>query len=189
VDTYAALFEMARLLLAEDDADRTAELLFRRLLEITEATRGFIVVRSGDDYEEKFDVHFDRARISGAERRFSRTLVRQVIQSGQTIRSPDLVADPRFASMESAEAVGGCAVLVAPLPHLTKSLRRPRRLGGSLIQTALTQPCFGSQSSTLFPSGSMIHANLPLSSDSGPFTTSMPLSLSCASNAVRSSTR
>jgi Nif-specific regulatory protein/two-component system response regulator HydG len=117
VDTYAALFEMAKLLLAEDDADRTAELLFRRLLEITEATRGFIVVRSGEDYEDKFDVHFDRTRISGAERRFSRTLVRQVIQSGQTIRSPDLVVDPRFASMESAEAVGGCAVLVAPLPH------------------------------------------------------------------------
>jgi hypothetical protein len=47
----------------------------------------------------------------------------------------------------------------------------------------------GSQSSTLFPSGSIIHANLPFSCDSGPPTISIPEARSCASISSRSSTR
>lgn len=38
----------------------------------------------------------------------------------------------------------------------------------------------GSQSSTLLPSGSIIHANLPFSWVSGPWMTSMPEAVSCA---------
>src|SRR5262249_50860542 len=39
----------------------------------------------------------------------------------------------------------------------------------------------GSQSSTLFPSGSRTHANFPFSWDSGPFQISTPFRFSCAS--------
>ncbi len=48
---------------------------------------------------------------------------------------------------------------------------------------------FGSQSSILFPSGSMIHANLPFSCDSGPLTTSTPPARNCSSKSSRLSTR
>ncbi len=47
----------------------------------------------------------------------------------------------------------------------------------------------GSQSSTLFPSGSMIQANFPFSCDSGPLTISTPPACSCAIISSRSSTR
>ncbi len=47
----------------------------------------------------------------------------------------------------------------------------------------------GSHNSTLLPSGSIIHANLPFSCDSGPPTTSIASVRSCASNSSRLSTR
>src|SRR3546814_18442995 len=47
----------------------------------------------------------------------------------------------------------------------------------------------GSKSSTLFPSGSMIHANFPFSCDSGPPMIATPASRSRARISSRSSTR
>src|SRR5262249_19483954 len=38
----------------------------------------------------------------------------------------------------------------------------------------------GSHSSTLFPSGSSTHANVPFSSESGPFKMSTPLRFNCS---------
>ncbi len=53
----------------------------------------------------------------------------------------------------------------------------------------LSSQTFGSQSSILFSSGSMIHANLPFSCDSGPWMTSTPPARSCSSSSPRLSTR
>src|SRR6185503_2055068 len=53
----------------------------------------------------------------------------------------------------------------------------------------LSSQSIGSQSSTLFPSGSMIHANFPFSADSGPDTISIPDARSCPSISSRLSTR
>lgn len=47
----------------------------------------------------------------------------------------------------------------------------------------------GCHSSTLLPSGSMIHANVPFSCDSGPLTISTPAARSWSSISARSSTR
>src|SRR6185503_17725688 len=48
---------------------------------------------------------------------------------------------------------------------------------------------FGSHNSTLLPSGSMIHANFPFTSESGPLMISIPPSRSCAIISSRLSTR
>jgi hypothetical protein len=53
----------------------------------------------------------------------------------------------------------------------------------------LSSQAFGSQSSILFSSGSMIHANFPFSCDSGPWMTSTPAARSCSSSSPRLSTR
>lgn len=116
MEIYSSLFGIAKALLSEDDA-QTPELIFRRGLEATSADRGFIVLREGDSYEQKFDVHFDRGVTSTHERRFSRALVRQAIQTRQIIHSERLSDDPRFADVESIQQIGPCAVLVAPLHY------------------------------------------------------------------------
>jgi transcriptional regulator with GAF, ATPase, and Fis domain len=116
MDVYAALFEIAKLLLSEDE-EKTAEILLRRVLEHTGAERGFIVVREDGKYTERSQVHFDRGARSKEERRCSRGLIRQAIESGEILYSPNLQQDPRFAALESVQSLGECAVLVAPLRH------------------------------------------------------------------------
>jgi len=117
VEPSERLLSIARLLLSEDDDARAPEVLFRHVLEATSADRGFIVVREGGSFEQRFDVRFDRAAISVQERTWSRSLVRQAIETGQVIDSTELARDPRFASQESVVGLGACAVLAAPLLH------------------------------------------------------------------------
>jgi Nif-specific regulatory protein/two-component system response regulator HydG len=116
VELYPALLSIAKLLLSED-GEKTPELLFRKVLEATGADRGFIVVREGDSFEQRFDVGFDRAEAPPGDRRFSRTVVRRAIKDQRLIHSPNPPADARFATKESIEAMGAGAVLVAPLAH------------------------------------------------------------------------
>ena len=115
MEHYASLFHIARLLLTEDDDQRAPEVLFRRVLEATGAERGFIVVREGASFEQRFDVCFDREALSSQERRWSRTLVRSAIATRAVLDSPDLTTDPRFAEQESIQGLRARAVLVAPL--------------------------------------------------------------------------
>jgi Nif-specific regulatory protein/two-component system response regulator HydG len=117
VESYRAVLQIAKLLLAEEDPERTAETLFRRLLEETGAERGFIVVREGNSFEQRFDVRFAREGLTQEEARFSRTLVREAIATQELVHSADLHADARFVGTESAAWIGACSVLVAPLQH------------------------------------------------------------------------
>ncbi|WP_437569385.1 sigma-54-dependent Fis family transcriptional regulator [Sorangium sp. So ce542] len=117
MDLYPALLKIVRILLSEDDDVRTPELLLGLVIEATGADRGFIVVREGGSYEQRFAVCFDRATITDEERRFSRGLVRQAIETRQIVRLSREADAPRFALIESLEASGASSVLVVPLAH------------------------------------------------------------------------
>ena len=114
---YEDLYEISKLLLAEDDPERTPEVLLRRLVERCGAETGFVVVREDGSYQQKFEVGGERERRSDLERRFSRTLVREAIATGALLYLPNLIEDPRFASGESGLVIGRCCVLVAPLRY------------------------------------------------------------------------
>ena len=109
------MLEIIAGLVSEAEVDATARRLLEQLLALCGAARGFVVVRDGDSYIDKFDVGFDRAAVSTAERRFSRALVRQAIDSREPIYSGSVAGDPRFAAIDSVVALGPRAVLVAPL--------------------------------------------------------------------------
>ena len=113
----------------------------------------------------------------------------------------------RVWTMQEVQAVLLCKLIVGAYSE-ENSRRRPRSSSAGIeavpkrkvdrraLRTIQTQAflffsseVIGSHSSTLLPSGSMIQANLPFSSESGPLTISIPLLLSCASSAIRSSTR
>lgn len=114
---YEELFQISKLLLAEEDDERAPEILLRRIVASCSAETGFVVVREGGSFQQKFDVGYDRAERSALERRYSRTLVREAIESGCLLYLPNLIDDPRFRSGESALAIGRCCALVAPLRH------------------------------------------------------------------------
>ncbi|MFL6202010.1 MAG: sigma 54-interacting transcriptional regulator [Thermoanaerobaculia bacterium] len=117
MDLYEELFQISKLLLAEEDDERAPEVLLRRIVERCGAETGFLVVREEGSFRQKFDVGYDRDRLSAAERRFSRTLVREAIETGHVIYLPNLIEDDRFGSGESALVIGRCSALVAPLRH------------------------------------------------------------------------
>ncbi len=114
---YEDLFQISKVLLAEGDDERTPEILLRRIVERCGAETGFVVVREEGSYQQKFEVGEERGRRSDLERRFSRTLVREAIATGDLLYLPNLIEDPRFASGESGLMIGRCSVLVAPLRH------------------------------------------------------------------------
>lgn len=109
------LLDIVGALAAATDADAIARVLMERMLALSGAARGFVVVREGGSYVEKFDVGFDRATVSTAARRFSRALVRMAIEGREPIYSPAAIDDPRFRSIDSVVLLGRRAVLVVPL--------------------------------------------------------------------------
>jgi Nif-specific regulatory protein/two-component system response regulator HydG len=117
MDVNGELVQIAKKLLSEEDEDKTAEILLRRVLEATGAERGFIVLREGQSFEQKSHIRFDREQLSRQERDFSRSLVRKALETQQIIYSPNVPDDPRFAALDSVVGLGACCVLVAPLRH------------------------------------------------------------------------
>ncbi len=117
MDLYRELFQISKLLLAEPDDERAPELLLSRIVERTGAETGFVVVREDGSYQQKFEVGDERGGRSTLERRYSRTLVREAIETGHLIYLPNLIDDDRFRSGESALLIGRCCALVAPLRH------------------------------------------------------------------------
>src|SRR5260221_3515005 len=87
---YASLLEIARLLLSEEP-DCTAETILRRVMAYAAADRGFIVVREGKSYEEKFAVHFETGPESSNNRRVSRSLVRRAIATRSVLASENVL--------------------------------------------------------------------------------------------------
>ncbi len=117
MNLYEELFQISKLLLAEEDDERAPEVLLRHIVERCGAETGFVVVREEGSFQQKFDVGYDRQERSAVERRYSRTLVREAVETGQLIYLPNLIEDDRFGSGESALFIGLCCVLVAPLRH------------------------------------------------------------------------
>jgi transcriptional regulator with GAF, ATPase, and Fis domain len=109
------LLEIIGLLASETDVEVVARLLLEQLLAVTGAERGFVVVRDGDSYVDRFNVAFDRSTVSTEERRFSRRLVRLATESREPIYSASAGSDPRFVSIDSVASLGARAVLVVPL--------------------------------------------------------------------------
>ncbi|HEX8109927.1 MAG TPA: sigma 54-interacting transcriptional regulator [Kofleriaceae bacterium] len=109
------VLEIVGVLASETDVEAAARILLERLLEVTGAQRGFIVVREADSYVDVFNVAFDRSAVSTEERRFSRRLVRMAAASREPLYSASAATDPRFASVDSVASLGPRAVLVVPL--------------------------------------------------------------------------
>ncbi len=111
------LLQIAKVLLSEDDDQKTPEMILRRTIEAVGAERGFIVVREDGSYEQRFAVAFDRATQPERDRKWSRGLVRQAIESRRILYTDKPGDDPRFPLLESLRSSGVAAALVAPLIH------------------------------------------------------------------------
>jgi transcriptional regulator with GAF, ATPase, and Fis domain len=110
----SSLLEVAKLLLSEEE-QRTPEVLLRHVLEATGAEAGLIVVWEDGRYVLKSQAPPELERLTEPRRHFSRTLVKQVLETGEPIYSPNVAADPRWRDASSVSALGESCVLVCPL--------------------------------------------------------------------------
>lgn len=106
--------ELARLLLEKEDDVAAAGVFLERVLSLTGADRGFVVVRDEGQFVPKFEI---RIEAGGRDDKaiFSRALVKQAIASNRVIHSTNPAEDPALSQTESVIAAKGRAVLVVPL--------------------------------------------------------------------------
>ncbi|NUO52134.1 MAG: sigma 54-interacting transcriptional regulator [Polyangiaceae bacterium] len=107
-------FEIAKLLLTQEDDVLAAEVLLRQMLDLTGADRGFVVARTGEQFEPRFAVRFNAVG-DDEQGRFSRSLVRAALARNRSIHSTNPAEDPELSGLESLAAAAGRAVLVVPL--------------------------------------------------------------------------
>ena len=107
-------FEIARLLLLQDDETLAGEALLRKTMAFTGADRGYVVAKDADQFKTTFAARFDAAG-DGAEARFSRSLVRAALAQNEIVHSRNPAEDPDLARLESLAVASGRAVLVVPL--------------------------------------------------------------------------
>ncbi len=105
---------LVRALLKQSDDSATAEALLREILESTGAERGFVVVREGEQFVPRFEVHMD-IDADDEHGRFSRAVVRRVLETNEPLYSENLADDTSVSHTESVIATVGRTVLVTPL--------------------------------------------------------------------------
>ena len=112
---YEALHKIAKALLLDRCGSAPDRFLLNRAITFTHSDRGFIVVREKGSFQEKYQIHFDRKKISAQKRRFSRTAVKKAISTKEVLFIEDVSQDPELHLQESVIEMGACSVLVAPL--------------------------------------------------------------------------
>lgn len=111
---YRALHEIAYMLESEQSNQHPPETILERVVAFTGAYKAFIVVEEDGKFVQKHHIRFD-ATISEDKKQFSRSLVKEVVTSRETLLTLDCSEDPRFAECHSLADCGRASILVTPL--------------------------------------------------------------------------
>jgi PAS domain S-box-containing protein len=115
--TLRTLYEVGRAINSSLDLRAVLNLLLDKVIELTQAERGYVVLR--DERTGALTVAvargLDQQAIADATFEISRGVVTQVATTGQPVLTTNAQADPRFAAMESVLHYNLRAILCAPL--------------------------------------------------------------------------
>jgi signal transduction histidine kinase len=111
------LYRVSRVLGASLDLNEVLTRVMDAVIELTQAERGFLMLIDPDT--GKLDLraarNLERETIESQDMEVSRTVIRNVIESGQGVVTTDAQNDPRFAAQESVILYSLRSVLCAPL--------------------------------------------------------------------------
>lgn len=110
-----SLHELARELLKLDDYDRMLDTVVHHTLSILQGERGFLVLKKGKGLDFKVVRNWRRDELEGEGEPVSRSIVKQVLTSGEPVLIEDALADKRYAQTESILRMQIRSVLAAPL--------------------------------------------------------------------------
>jgi len=114
---YAALAGTATQLAASLDVQQVLNEAMDTVIALTGAERGYILLRDEDSGEMAFSVarNLDRETLDESGFTVSRTIVEQVIATGQPVVTTNAQDDPRFAAQQSVVLFALRSILCVPL--------------------------------------------------------------------------
>ncbi len=114
-DQLLSLHDLACELLKLEDYDRMLDTVVRHSLEVLRAERGFLVMQKGQGLDFKVVRNWSRDELEGAGEPVSRSIVRQVLESGEAVLIKDAVTDHRYQQSDSILRMQIRSVMAAPL--------------------------------------------------------------------------
>lgn len=124
LDRLHMLATISQMLNASYDVDEVLQRVLDVVINTLGAQRGFVMLDRGEEEPEVAVARgLDRADVLADDFQFSRTLVRQVLRTGQPILSRDVSADQDLATNMSLVLIGTRSILCVPMET------RARRLG------------------------------------------------------------
>jgi signal transduction histidine kinase len=111
------LYRVSRVLGASLDLDEVLNRVMDAVIELTQAERGFLMLVDPDTgrLDLRAARNLEQETIESQDMEVSRTVIRNVLESGQGVVTTDAQNDPRFAAQESVILYSLRSVLCAPL--------------------------------------------------------------------------
>ena len=107
--------QLADALVGVDSPDEALALLLERVMTLTDADKGAIIVKDGADYTVAVARDRDGRPLEGAAALISDTIVTDALASGAPVRAGNLPAHSRYRNVTSVVALSLGAVFVAPM--------------------------------------------------------------------------
>ena len=113
----ATLYEITRTLNSSLDLDEVLENIMDRVIEVTGAERGFLMLHDEQEGGLVFKVArgLDRSDLASPEFQVSTTIIREVQETRQALLTDNAQYDPRFKRGESIMVLGLRSILCVPI--------------------------------------------------------------------------
>lgn len=113
---FEALYNISRLLGSSLDLQVVLDQIMDAIIQLTGAERGFLMLRDDDGgLTVKVARNFDQQTLNSDNFRFSRTIVNQVLDTGEPVVTTNAAEDPRFSQQASIVAQALRSIMATPL--------------------------------------------------------------------------
>ena len=144
LDALYRILEINRAITGEHDPEKLLEMILDGMISITNAERGFLILKEGDRIDIRTARNIDQEDIKKAEFKISRTVADRVIGSGEPLISMDALNDPEIEASRSVEELQLRSVACVPLRTPAREGRARETIGCIYIdnrfETAVFSP-------------------------------------------------
>ena len=141
------LLAVTREMTAHTDLTRVLNMIMDAAVEITDAERGFLVLRDdGGQWKVKTARNFDQESVRGAEHKISRSIAQQVAKTGKPVCTVNAQEDQRLQAFASVSELKLRAILCVPL------LLRENVVGTLYLDNRFKDGVFGERELSLMES-------------------------------------
>ena len=114
--SLAALYEVSRVIGSSLDLQTVLDQVMDAIIQLTEAERGFLMLLDDDGkLEVQVARNFDQETLESSDFAVSRTITRQVVNTGQPVVTTNAQTDPRYAGQASIVAHALRSIMASPL--------------------------------------------------------------------------